>query len=379
MKFLSALLVGLVLLVVTPNDVSAANGKLGLNPEISLDGLFSFAQFNRQVPVVHAGGHDPKNNGFNMQQVELALGAAVDTYFRGDAFIVWALENGTLVTEVEEAFLTSLSLPGNLQLKAGQFFTSFGRFNGTHPHAWDFANKPVIQSRFFGGDGLRNPGAQISWLIPAPWYIEILYSMQNSTGATAQSFLNTNVPNSQRSVRDLLHNGRLVNSFTLSDDWTLNVGGSAITGPNTLATAPSASRKTTQIYGGDVYLKWRQGSSHQFVALQAEILKRRTHGLTKGMDDWGMYAQATYRFTQRWMTGLRYDWASDRRNETEENAFNEGARYRISPMLTFFPSEFSRFRLQYDYDRPKFLHQRRQHAAFVQWEFIIGEHGAHKF
>lgn len=379
MKFFAILAFGLILLSGSAPVSQAAERKLNLNPEISLNGLFSFAQFNRQVPVVYSGGHDPKNNGFNMQQVELAVGAAVDTYFRGDAFVVWVLENGTLVTEVEEAFLTSLSLPFNLQLKAGQFFTAFGRFNGTHAHAWDFVNKPIIQSRFFGGDGMRNPGAQISWLIPAPWYVEILYSMQNSTGATAQSFLNLSTPSAQRSVRDLMHNGRLLNSFNLSDAWTLNVGGSIATAPNTLPTPGNAVRKTTQLYGGDVYLKWRQPNSHRYVALQGEVLQRRTHGIAKNMDDLGLYAQATFRFAQRWMTGVRYDWTTDRENETEANQTTEGARYRVSPMLTFLSSEFSRFRVQYDYDRPKFLKPKVQHAAFVQWEFILGEHGAHKF
>ena len=42
---------------------------------------------------------------------------------------------GDTVVELEEAIMTTRSLPKGLQLKAGQFLTEFGRINPTHPHA----------------------------------------------------------------------------------------------------------------------------------------------------------------------------------------------------------------------------------------------------
>ena len=46
-------------------------------------------------------------------------------------------------------------------------------------------------------------------------------------------------------------------------------------------------------------------------------------------------------------------------------------------MLTFRPSEFSQFRLEYDY-----LNQNyggNQHAIFLQFQYAIGAHGAHPY
>ena len=41
----------------------------------------------------------------------------------------------------------------------------------------------------FGPDGLRNPGVQVSALLPIPFYLETIGSIQNAEGETATSFL----------------------------------------------------------------------------------------------------------------------------------------------------------------------------------------------
>jgi len=53
-------------------------------------------------------------------------------------------------------------------------------------------------------------------------------------------------------------------------------------------------------------------------------------------------------------------------------------RFRASPELTFYSSEFSKWRLQYNFDEIQ-DRDRPVHSVFLQWEFLIGEHGAHKF
>src|SRR5262249_2412533 len=92
-----------------------------------------------EIRQLEAGGHDPKNRGFTVQNAELTFSGVVDPYLRGDANIVLQIdEGGDTTIELEEIYLTTLELPYNLQLKAGQFFNAFGRLNPTHPHTWDF-------------------------------------------------------------------------------------------------------------------------------------------------------------------------------------------------------------------------------------------------
>src|SRR5687767_8122377 len=135
------------------------------------------------------GGHDPNQRGFTVQGVEASFAGAVDPYFRANANVLFSIDSGgESFLELEEAFMETVSLPWNLQLRGGQYLTEFGRHNPTHPHAWAFVDTPLVNGRFLGPDGLRNPGARLSWLMPTPFYSEFLFSVQNSHGATASGF-----------------------------------------------------------------------------------------------------------------------------------------------------------------------------------------------
>lgn len=361
-----------------------------MNPDLAVDGLFSLSQFSQSDPLVFDNGHDPRQSGFNIQQVELTFGANVDPTFRADASIVLTPAG----VEIEEAYATTTALPAGFQVKAGQFFTAFGRHNPQHPHAWDFANKPLVLGRFFGGDGLRNPGAQVSWLSPLPWYSEVIASAQNSNGETAASF---NSAGTMRSAKDSLFLGRWNNFFSLSDELALNLGASFLTGRN----ATVDKWKATRIFGADFYLKFREQSSLSFVSLQGEVLKRLYNTTAvddtgnifdDGRKDWGGYTQVNMRLPEswnRWHVGLRYDWVSAKGGvpvttvtgtDATGTAFDRDTaqRWRVSPVITFYPSEFSKIRAQYEYDKPSDT-SRAQQVVTLQLEFLMGAHGAHKF
>jgi hypothetical protein len=46
--------------------------------------------------------------------------------------------------------------------------------------------------------------------------------------------------------------------------------------------------------------------------------------------------------------------------------------------LSFWPTEFSRIRLQYDLDLPGWRPV-PEHAVFLAFELVVGAHGAHAF
>lgn len=386
----------------------------GLNPlrliDLSFDllgaGGYSSA---REVDMrqLQAGGHDPKNRGFTVQNVELTFAGVVDPFLRGDAHIVLLIdEEGETLVELEEAWLSTLDLPFHLLLEAGQFFTEFGRLNPTHPHSWDFVDQPVVNSRFFGPDGLRSPGVQLSWLTPLPFFAELVLSAQNSQGETVVSFRNapdetvagrTLIERDVRGLDDLLYLARLRSSFDLTDELTLVGGLSALFGPN--ATGDDTD---TRIYGADLYLKWRPLDSNQgwpFLGWQTEAMVRRYEAAavldaegaelagSTTLDDAGLYSQLLWGFARPWVIGVRYDRA---RGESAVIALPEGeyssrldslrdSRQRYSAVLSYYPSEFSKLRLQYNYDRAEFMSEDDAHSAFVQFEILFGAHGAHKF
>jgi hypothetical protein len=302
-------------LFIFSNDAMAQGGAISqaknlFNPEIGLNGIFSAAYFS-EPDNLQFGAHDSNQRGFNLQNIELSLGSAVDPYFRADAHLIFGLEDGESFIEVEEAYFTTLSLPHQLQLIGGQFFARFGRFNPQHPHQWDFADQQIINSRLFGGDGLRNLGFQISWLSPLPFYLELIGSMQNAKGETASSFLWAEGdvvgghPIGNRTVDgldDYLYMGRIKTAWTLSETQEVIIGTSGSYGPNGTGT-----HTDTILLGVDFYHKWVPVTSRRgfpFTSLQAEALWRRYEaGDFTGagipdeiLRDYGFYVQGLWGF-----------------------------------------------------------------------------------
>ncbi len=381
----------------------------------------SSSEKGQPLEDLQAGEHDPRQRGFTLRQAELSLQGAVDPFLRGDAFLIYFLDpEGESRFELEEAYATSLSLPfglqdRGLQLRAGTFFTRFGRQNAQHPHQWHWLDQPVVLSRIFGGDGLRGPGFDLAWLTPLPWFSELRVGVQNSRGETQVSFLANDevfakraiggrplVKNDVEGAEDLAFLVRWANGFDLGDSWSSEIGASGAFGPN--ATGEDAR---SWIYGADAVAKWRPQPTDRgwpFVILQGEILRRdyEADAFSGTIDvggmpvavvlphdtlhDWGLYAQALWGFRRGWAAGLRYEYA-----DGSGDSFAAGSavshnrdpfrarRQRVSPLLLVDPSEFARVRLQYNYDHAENLLDGDAHSVWVGLEISLGAHAAHVY
>jgi type II secretory pathway pseudopilin PulG len=366
--------------------------------DLSLVGLFAVGGSTAEdIEDLEPGAHDPQQRGFSIQNVELTLSGAVDPYFRGRANLIYQLDaEGESTFELEEAYMESISLPWNLQVKGGQYFSEFGRLNPTHPHSWDFVDQPLVNARFLGGDGLRNPGARVSWLAPTPFYSELFVGAQNSQGETAESFRSDHegdlylgrpaVETRVRNLGDLLYTARYALSFNPGDEHTLLAGVSGAWGPNA-----SGEDTDTRLYGLDLFYKWKSkqhSKGFPFVTWQTEWMFRDYQAgawagdagnpavSTQTLRDSGLYSQVSWGFHRGWVASLRGDYVSG-----ADGLFGSGPetieRWRLSPALTFHPSEFSRLRLQYNRDDREGLGI--DHSVWLQFEFLLGAHAAHKF
>lgn len=380
----------------------ARSGSAYMN--ISLDVMANFGWSTAENDEIRTGHHAPLERGFSLRSAELALDGAVDPYFKGLATVALALaEDGETVVELEEAWAQSTSLPWNLQVKAGQFYAAFGRQNPQHAHEWAFVDQPLVLNRLFGPDGLRQPGAQVSWLAPTPFYSELMLGVFNNHNASFlggaghahvhgeeghhHSHLHGGEP-VERGLRgpgDLLFVPRASASFDLTDAQTLLVGASAAFGPN-----DSGPHANTQIYGLDLYWKWRPANAEAgfpFVSFQTEGLYRRyeaaereaadENGLlpSETLRDWGFYGQLLWGFRRGWVAGLRGEFVSGNNGAFDSDLRRD--RTRISPNLTWYPTEYSKLRLQYNYDQRQ--REGDDHSVWLQLEFMLGAHAAHKF
>ena len=385
------------------------------------------------------GGHDPNQRGFTLQSLEATFTGTVDPYFRGNANLAFAIDaGGESFLEVEEAWLETMSLPGNLSLRAGQIMTEFGRHNPTHLHSWNFVDAPLVNARLLGPDGLRNPGARVSWLVPTPFYSEFILGVQNSSGETAASFRSAGHSHGDeeeedlpfgyrhadndrglRSVGDMLLSARYAASADVTDNQVLLGGVSAALGPNARG-GEGAGATDSQLFGADVTWKWKSpnhNAGFPFVLWQTEALLQRYEAGAFDWDengnaaaddgelidvgtglpavlggetliDYGFYSQVLYGFRKGWVAGLRLDYVSGDRADYErlDLTFNgdsvgrdpaRASRWRLSPNLTWYPTEFSKVRLQYNYDDRRV--EGGDHSVWLQLEFLLGAHAAHKF
>jgi len=400
----------------TPGQGGGLTGPL-TQLDISMDLMFavgSSTERNDSLLSLQGGAHDPRQRGFTLQQAEIQMNGAVDPYFRGQFVLVSSLDQeGETIVELEEAWLLTQQLPFNLQLKGGHYLTEFGRINPVHPHAWDFQDQPLVLTRFFGADGLRAPGARLSWLAPTPTYLEFFFGAQNAAGETLQSFLANDevyeerpvggrlLPDDGREVRalnDILWQGRVATAFDFDPAHTLGAGVSALFGPNA-----SGNDASTTILGADFMFRWRaidNRRGYPFFKLQGEVLTRVFEAAEQtddsdplnpvtlpgeDLEDWGGYLYAVYGFDVGWAFGLRAEYASGSGASylgggefgRQGDPFRAN-RLRISPMLSYQTSEYSRVRLQYNYDDSDHIED-EAHSVWLGFEILIGPHQPHSY
>lgn len=423
-------LIPVSLALLTAQAALAAETGSSFNPQISLildgslyhdnqDGTGSerLAEMAGIGHGVHVGGHDHGGleNGFNLGESELVMSAVVDPYFDGKLTLTVGSDGGT---ELEEAWLQTRLLPAGLKLKMGKFLSGIGYTNSQHPHTWDFADQNLATQGILGDHGLMDSGVQLSWLPPTPFYLQI--GAEALQGKDQERF-GTLIENADAADFTTLadpmpeHRGgpRLTTAFIkvapdLGDAHALQLGLSyakarqfqqlideddtpqstdefALDGDQTLSAADLVYKfDSAGEYGsGDLkvaaeYLRLRKSMTVSAADATAPL----TAGdRVDGTQD-GYYLQATYGIAPRWQLGFRHD-VNGSRNELVEAGSRIGfeASSRRSAALTFFPSEFSRLRLQVAqgdiYDEAGVKTALRQ--VFLQYTHSLGPHGAHAF
>ena len=139
----------------TPPPVTQqTRSSLSFNPDIGVIGDFRGSYISK----------GQKNFDLYLNETEVSLQATVDPYARADFFLSFGRdpETGKYGVEVEEGYLTTLSLPARLQLKAGRFRSAIGRVNTVHPHALPFIDMPNAYVNYFGEEGLKDEGLSLS-------------------------------------------------------------------------------------------------------------------------------------------------------------------------------------------------------------------------
>jgi ribosomal protein L29 len=331
----------------------------------------AFQSFNPDISVIgdFVGHYSSREGGelddeFLFRHLELGFSGNVDPYARGDIFVGLHPHEGDWHVDLEEAYLTYLGLPWGLQPRVGRFKASFGKANPQHLHALPWVEYPFIIRNYFGEEGLSGDGVGVAWLIPNPWnkYIELTYECVNNDSSLFAG----------EETDDFVHLVHLKNFFDLSPASTFEGGFSFATAPND----EGHGGNRTTVEGLDLTYKWRppeKGLYKSFV-WQTEFLAAQADLIGGQESTWGMYSAADYQFARRWSVGARYDYSQ----MPYSSSLHE---HGLSAYLTFLQSEYLYWRLGYQYTDRNFRVEgnRQEHEIFLQCNFGLGPHRAHKY
>lgn len=343
-------------------------------------------QSDEELQWLQAGSHDPNRNGFTVQLVGLAFRAPLGPYASSRASLTSRIDpEGESKTELEEAYLVARGPESALEFKAGHYFTEFGFLNPRHADDWAFVDKPVMLTRLFGSDALRNPGVQVAWNTHAAGTARAVVGVQHPSGETAHSFLSAAgeeigphvlIDREVEDLADLLYSARLAYGWTTASGAAWRLGTSGLWGPNA-----SAADTRTAIYGIDFGASWPGAQTDgQHVDWNSELLWRRYEAgggaASEVLRDWGGYTQAVWRFRPDWQAGVRFEYANgngdDRRDPFRDR------RTRTSLQLGWLGWRNASVRLQYNRDRAGHLDEGRANSIWLQLRYELGgdeQHG----
>ena len=202
------------------------------------------------------------------------------------------------------------------------------------------------------------------------------------------------------SLEDLVYTFRWENrAATCDGQVTWQLGTSAVVGPNT-----TGGEGNTQILGVDLTRRRAPSEDEHawpFTLWTSEFMVRRyaadrytdLDGAQPGQGtilpsetlwDWGFYTQLLRGFRPHWAWGIRYEYVSGSGASLDaalqpinrnQDPFRDD-RHRVSPLVSYLPSEFLRIRFQYNFDHAMHLPSKTAHSFWLSAEFILGAHPA---
>ncbi|MSQ02083.1 MAG: hypothetical protein EXR71_09360 [Myxococcales bacterium] len=334
-----------------------------LNPQISFNGLFiAGAQLDDGAFAdPHLGGEagepafegagESYGTGLNVQEMELQLRAAVDPYF--NANVVLAVP-GTEGIEVEEGYVQLVSIP-RTTITIGKIKEGFGRENLTHTHALLTVDKSLVGQALLGGEGLNDVGVNAAFLLPTPWYSEILVSADRGSHAV---LFNSGKP---AGFGYLAH---WKNLLALSYETSVELGVSGAAGQND-------DEGLSKLGGVDITVKSHGRGSRQRNRLiwQSELMFLDRDG-ERGRTLGGVYSTVEYSLTSRVWLGGRYDYLGIAGRDSDQ-------AQAATAIFVYAPTEFSAVRVQAQRQWAPAGHT--VDSVVGQLNFTIGAHPAHSY
>lgn len=384
----------------TPPAPVASSGEGAFNPAVSMILSGTYGSL-RQYSAIPASGFAMNANntgytrGFSLKESELGIAANIDPQFRGVGTFSLDPTGGI---SVENAFVQSSALGNGINLKMGRFFSGLGYLNEQHAHAWDFVDQPLVY-RVLWDNQIGDDGLQLKWLAPTDMFVEVGGEIGRGRG-----FPGTDRQNKNGAGAGVLF-AHFGDDIGIEQSWRAGISlhqtkrENAVSDavPDLLNTAGGVSNSfsgDSQTAGLDFVWKYSHNGNirERYLKVQGEYFRRKESGLltynlattdSYSVTQSGWYLQSVYQFMPAWRTGLRYDRLDPGVATVGiANAGNVISNYAFDPsrltwMVDYNPSEFTRLRLQLAHDNSR--QGLADNQLFLQYIMSLGAHGAHQY
>ena len=377
-----------------PEPISAVPAEaVPVQPAVSSSAAVSPNVFNPRMTVVGDGlyRYDSRavldsagtrvDGRFLLREVELDMRVAVDPFADGVAIVsVGQDKTGHFEAGVEEGYVDIKRLPIpvldqpplGLSFKVGRFRAETGRFNRLHLHDLPQPTRPLAIEEFLGEDGYIGDGLSAHIFVPFPVdedsALELVGQVLTGGGAAVAA----GSPRTPACVGNLRWFRTFASSHNLDLAFIFFYG----------RTDPGG-KLSAFTYSLDFLYKWRPlrlGEFHSFVfGAQALVSRRR---FVDGTDSesvvertskpWGGFAFAQVQLARPLYLGVRAD---DTRTIRDDHLRRRG----VGAYLTWYPSEFLRFRAGYEHLWSDIADEDGRHSAFAQLDFVMGAHPPEPF
>lgn len=335
-----------------------SGGLSAFNPEIGV-----VADVAGQLSESSADGEG--NDKLSVREVELVFGHPIDPYSRLDATITFSdFEDSA----VEEAYITHWGLPGDITAKLGRLRPRIGKATTTHGERLETVDYPLVVQRYLGNEGLFRTGLELTEFIPTPWTAvthELTAGLlEGGVGEGGQLFGAT-----RRRPSFYAH---LKHFWDISDTSNVELGTTYLVGSK-----DADATYEVNALGLDATLIHYVTPTNKLKWQNEAYLQHRKESVTFANDGtstsvpntpWGFYSLLDYRLAPQFGVGGRFDYVEP--IDVASASLVRNADTAWSGYLTFYQSEFARWRLQYRHTN--FAAGGDDNTIFAQGTFIIG-------
>jgi hypothetical protein len=355
-----------------------------LNPAISVVGNFLSRADDQKIFNEDGNRID---NKLNLREAEIDMRVPVDPY--ADAVLITALESetpGQFSADVEEGYVTIKKLPflesplAGLKLKVGRFRPAFGKFNILHTHDLPQSFRSLPTQEFLGEDGFIQNGVSGTFFLPTPWDAE------SNLDATVEVLTGGDIALSPDLHSTVSYLGHLRWFRTFADTNNLELGWSSYFHP------AGNGVDSADVHGVDFLYRWkpiRRGEWKSYLLGGEMMFARKSYPgaaespeVVRAIDlqhlepgagkPFGYSIFSQWQFNRRIYAGLRWD-------QTDALFNPDFSRRSVTPYLSYYFSEFLRFRVDYEHRWSDFLTEDGRNSLYFELNWIFGSHPPEPF